>query len=209
VSLFAPLAEISLPKVTGREQVSALVGEHVLPWLPANAGLISVDGLDGSGKSEIGRAIANLSNRALINVDDFLEEQQDRFLDALRIDDLRRALAVDKPAVLEGCLVGAVLQKISKKADFKIYVARTGRMTADPQHEWCDEHELLFGTRAASDLIAEEERNLSAFCKSGLFGRDSSSDPDLCGLRKELISYHRNYLPHKRADLIVKVVRQL
>jgi hypothetical protein len=197
-----------LPLAASQEEVSSLVAEHVLPALPKRSHLISVDGLDGSGKSTIGRAIAGLSERFLIEVDEFLQKQQGQFLDALRLDDLNTALIADEPSVIEGCLVEAVLQKLERQADFRIYVARTGQMTADPQHEWCDEYELLIGSKAASELLKDEERELKAFCESGLFGVDSN-DRELPGLRRELITYHREFEPHKTADLIVKVVRQL
>jgi hypothetical protein len=209
VSLFAPSDEISLPEVSGLAEVLALVNGCVVPRLPANAALISVDGLDGSGKSEIGRAIAHLTDRSLIQIDDFLEKHQGQFVQALRMQDLQRALAADEPTVIEGCLVGSILQRMAREADFQIYVARTGQMMTDPQHQWCDEHELLFGTATAADLIEEEERNLRAFCKSGLFGMVSSDDAGLPALRKELINYHREFQPHRRADLIVRVVRYL
>jgi hypothetical protein len=204
--MFAPLAEISLPEVATREEVLASVSQHVMPRLPALAGLISVDGLDGTGKTEIGGAIATLSDGRLIHIDDFLNEQQGQFLDALRINELRHAVDADEPRVIEGCLVGVVLQKLGREADFKIYVARTGQMITDPQHEWCDEHELLFGTGAASDLIEKEEHYLRRFCESGLFGMDSDN-AELPALRKELITYHRSFEPHLKADLIVKIVR--
>lgn len=207
MSLFAPLFEISLPKVESEQEVLELVREHLLPILPARAPLISIDGLDGSGKSTIGRSIAALSGRSLIDLDEFLQKQQGQFLGALRFDDLRRALA-DEPTVIEGCLVGAVLRRLTHEADFQIYVARTGRMRGDTRHEWCDEHELLFGTRTAAELIKEEEDQLKAFSETGFFGMNSD-DGELPALWKELITYHREFAPHRTADLIVKVERSV
>ena len=208
MSLFAPLPEISLPKVENKAEISALVRERVLPLLPGSATLISVDGLDGSGKSSIGRAIAALSGRRLIELDEFLDKQQDRFLEALRTDHLQRELMSDEPTVIEGCLVKALLDRVGRQPDFRIYVVRTGQMHCDPEHEWCDEYELLMGSKSAADLIQEEETKLKAFCESGAFGL-KSDNAEVSGLWKELVNYHREFAPHQSAELVVKVVRTL
>lgn len=191
---------------TARTELPVLVERELVPLLPTSKGLISVDGLDGVGKSTLAQTLSECTGAALVQLDELLRQNQDTFLQALDLVELRRRVRKKDLVIVEGCTVLAALEKIAMAPDLKIYVVRTSRMLNQPNLEWVDEHELLLGDRSASELIQEEEEQSRRWVQAPVeFGGGGS--PELPGLVKELITYHRDFAPHQSADIVVKVVR--
>jgi len=183
-------------QIFAREILSAVV--------PRSAQLISLDGVDGVGKSTLGRALASEIGAKFVDLDDFLEKHEDRYLSSLHFDELQPAMN-QGGVVLAGCLIEAVLSRLDRQSDFRIYVARTARMRSQPEMEWIDERDLLCGETPAEDLIAELEESARRWAQGpSPFGGGDGSIPEF---QKELIRYHRDFAPHKRADIIVRVAR--
>lgn len=208
---FGSALQLSLVLTSGDQtsiqaSVDDFVSEELVKLLPASARLISIDGLDGVGKSTLARAVAERTAVMLIKLDDYLEQHQDRYLAALDIDALKREIATNERSVVEGCLVMDVLSKAGLTPDFSVYVARTSRMRAQPEMEWLDEHDLLVGAKTASEIIGELESQAQRWAQAPPeFGGGDVAALD--GLTKELITYHERFAPQRHADLIVKLVR--
>src|SRR5205085_10926861 len=132
---------------------------------------------------------------------------RDLFLSALDYPALRQEISENGRVIVEGCAVLAALLKLELEPDFRIYVVRTVRMHAQPDMEWIDERDLLFGEKTADELIHEQEEQARRWAQApSEFGGGGSGD--LPNLVKELITYHCEFKPHRSADLIVKVVRR-
>lgn len=190
-----------------RDAVGAWVEIELLPLVPATAKLVSIDGLDGVGKSTIAEALADRSGATLLQLDTYLEQDQNRYLEALDLVAFReRAVQSDK-VIVEGCLVQAALARAGLASDFSIYVVRTTQMHAQPDAEWTDEPDLLFSDKEAEEQIAEEVEFVRRW--AGFFSESDfpSASCEISGLRQELIRYHASMCPHLRADLILKLVR--
>jgi len=187
----------ALDSVNARD---AGVLDDLLSLIPRTARIITVDGVDGVGKTTLATQIASALGITALDLDRYLEEKQDRYLEALDLKMLDRDIACATSAnarvVLSGCLMVAALSQLGRAADFKIYVLRTSGVRSNPEAgEWLDEFELLCGTETAEEIIAREDADMKRF------------GGELLGLRRELIRYHADDQPHRTADLIVKMLR--
>lgn len=84
-------------------------------------GLIAIDGYHGTGKSTVAREVATRLRLPCVHLDDFLIRNQGAFLECLRYDQLSLALR-QRPVIVEGLCMLAVLQKLAITADVFIYI---------------------------------------------------------------------------------------
>ena len=197
------LAQDNDPNIA--DHIRHFIKTELIPRIPESACLISVDGFDGVGKSTLTQMLADELGFQSIHLDDFLEKEQNCYFEALRFSQLQDSVAEKTRVIVEGCLVQAVLSRLGISADYKIYAVRVSGMTAYPDKDLAIENRVLIGDKSAEEIIADEERE----------SRDLDSMPGefegggdfhgLRGLRKELIRYHESVLPHRTADLIVKI----
>jgi hypothetical protein len=186
-------------------QTKAFVRYSLLPILPPSATTISIDGMDGTGKTTLGRALATELDAAFFDLDDFLDTRKNRYFSALQFKTLSASVESELRVILAGCLMNAVLRQIEHPADFRIYVVRTARMRSQPGIEWVDERDILLDDRPAEDLITElEDRTRRWAHAPPPIGGGDSNVPELA---KELIRYHREFVPHKTANLIIRLAR--
>ena len=189
------------------DHIRHFVKTELVPRIPKSVCLISVDGFDGVGKSTLTQMLADELGFQSIHLDDYLEKEQNCYFEALRFSDLQDSVAEKTRWIVEGCLVQTVLSRLGISADYKIYVIRASRMIAYPDQDWADEIDVLIGDKSAEEIIADEEGDLRAwFDMPGEFG-GSGDFHGLEELRKELIRYHKSVLPHRTADLVVKIAR--
>jgi hypothetical protein len=162
------------------QQTKAFALTQLEPLLPASATMVTIDGLDGAGKTTLGRELASLLGSSFLDLDDFLEKRRGQYFSALRFDALQTALDSALRVVLSGCLMETVLKKIQCSSDFKIYVVRTARMRSQPELEWIDERDILCSDIPAADLIADLEQNTRQWAHAPPpFGGGDSNLPEL------------------------------
>jgi len=208
-SNFGIMPQVEIPFFVVEEQgkvekISRSVKSELLPMIPSGASLISIDGLDGVGKSTLAKIVAMGLGATLLQIDDYLLKNQNCYLDALDFSSLQGDINSAERCVVEGCLVGEVLAQLSLESEFSVYVARTSKMLAQPGMDWVEERDLLFGAKDASIFVSEEEEDLKKW--SSFFDASNGTDEiKLSGLRRELICYHICKQPHLKADVLIRV----
>jgi hypothetical protein len=148
---------------------------------PAKVRLIVIDGVGGAGKSALGAQLAAAFDGAVhVDLDDFLIKKQDKFFDALRLDDLKRSLlAGGRLVIVSGICVLRVLETFELCPDVVIYVKRMRKWG------WADE-----------DEIDGDELERTA-AKAGVA-------IEAWPLQVEVRNYHRKYRPHDRAGIVLE-----
>ncbi len=142
------------------------------------ARLVAIDGVAGAGKSALGAQLATAFDGALhIDLDKFLVPKADKFVAALRLDELTEALRVPARKFVSGICMIRVLEAVGVRADALIYVKRMRRWG------WADEDE------ADGDDLEKHAATV------GL-------TPEWFPLPLEVRNYHRSYEPHRRADIV-------
>ena len=202
------LIESGEPDIEGH--TAKFVTDKLVPLVPEKVSIITFDGFDGVGKSSLARHLAASLKLPVIDLDDFLEEHQDCFLEALKFTDLSRAITnalfSHRKVIVAGCLVETALERTGNSPDFLFYVMRTARMLSRPDIESIDEFDTLYGEKSADQLIADLEEMMEGWTRMPEeFGGGGSGD--IPNLERELIRYHRERRPHDKADLIVKITR--
>jgi len=197
--------EVQFDAINRDEIISDFVSKKLLPLLPSEAKIITLDGFDGVGKSTISRLMSHMLGIPHINLDDYLVKARGCFVDAVKKTDLKEAmeqsLIQERRVVVEGCMVDDVLETIDMESQFRIYVMRTARMYSNADDERVRE-EVLYGDESTSYFIASHEETVRGAAQSS----DRGGTGERGCLRKELILYHRKKRPQDRANLIIKVV---
>lgn len=210
ITAFEPTPQIGMDLAEGKpteiaDQTRTFVRSALVPLLSPSTAVISIDGMDGAGKTTLGRELAAVFDAAFLDLDDFLDKERGRYFSALRFESLKSAIDAEARVVLAGCLMAAVLRKIERTPDFRIYVVRTARMRSQPDLEWVDERDILLEDTPADELIADLEESTRKWAHADPpFGGGDAKMPEL---PKELIRYHRQFTPHRTASLIVRLAR--
>ena len=170
----------------------------------APGGLITVDGMDGSGKSHLGRTLAEGLNTQWVEIDNFLNRKQGGFVDHIRYTDLADELqgnTTGPAVVVEGCCIQEVMSRVGRVPDVSIYLKRLVAGVI-----WMD-GDFLTKYHNSEDAIAGETEKVLRFtelCPELMetdVQKQNRADP-LSGLLKELIRYHFEHRPHETADII-------
>jgi hypothetical protein len=145
-----------------------------------NVRIVGFDGCSGAGKSNLANSIRMILGGIVIDLDDYLRRKQGRFVDALRIDDLKasvcEAKSKEEPVLISGVCLTRVLSRIGVQPDMIIYVEKLS-----PAGVPCDLNILDCETRGNISPLENE-----------LY-----SDFD-----REVGRYHSELKPRSRADLI-------
>lgn len=157
-------------------------------------GIISIDGFDGSRKSDLAGQLCLKLPGVHIAVDRFLERNKGGYLSFLRYGELkeqiRESLAQGALVLVEGVCIRQVLEKVCIKESVDIYVKEFG------PGGWRDG--VFLGQYASADeAIAGENANFAEYRR--LNGKPPVPLPPL---RKELIQYHYAFQPHERAQVV-------
>lgn len=162
--------------------------------------IIGLDGLDGAGKTTLGRELASRLKADLVSVDDYIVQNTGKYLNAIRQVDLSNALlsAASRVVIVEGICLREVAALCDLPIGMYVYVRR---MEADGG--WLAEAQCR-PTEAAEILKRRElnDRNLI----SRALGGESVTD---LGVHGELIDYHCKYRPFENADFVVDVIEHV
>jgi len=152
----------------------------------ANAQRIGIDGIDGCGKTTLGKAVATELRCRLFSLDDYLEKDKGRFVEFLDYARLRAGISPEVAYVIEGVCLLHALQQANLAVDTLVYVKR--------RHlgEWADEREL--DLKEPLEEFLESERKLTA-----MVAREPVTD---LGLAEEVIRYHYAVRPHNSAQVV-------
>jgi hypothetical protein len=142
--------------------------------------IVAIDGLPGSGKSTLGEQVAAALGAQQVDFVDFLVKDQGEFVGALRTDELAVALTSPPGLVIaSGVCMLQVLDRLDFKADVLVYVKRMAIWG------WADEDEVV------GDQLEE-------------LARLNGMSPDDLPLHLEVREYHREFVPHERADVVLE-----
>ena len=164
--------------------------------------VISIDGVNGSGKSYLSSFLSKKNGYSYIDIDgDYLIPNKGKYIDFIRYNELKGKIAAlltgDKTIVVDGICILKVLNKIGFNSDIKIYVKklRLGR--------WRDGN-LFDYRRNIADVLSEKRASLEEFenvsaCIEGRSPEINDSEEDMF---HEIIRYHFEYEPDINADIV-------
>lgn len=95
---------------------------------PRRKFVIAVDGIEGAGKSTLGRYLAWQLETTLIESDQFLLQNEGRLdyrFEAIR-QVLNARLTLNRPVIIEGVRVLYLLESVQSAADYHIWVEQEG-----------------------------------------------------------------------------------
>jgi len=164
--------------------------------------IISIDGIDGSGKSYLSEYLSNALHCKAIHFDDYLEQNKGSFLEALDYksikEDIATSLNKNKYTIIEGVCLLQVGKEIDSKPNCAIYVKKL-------YYNIWKGGELYKDAKNAEERICLEERQLNTFAiiEAGIEKTPPpTEDTKLSKMRCELIKYHWLYRPEKISDFI-------
>lgn len=166
--------------------------------------VVSVDGIDGSGKSNLGRILARRLDAVHIEIDDFLDRKKGGFIDHIRYSELEEAIQSilsENICIVEGCCALEVLQRLNIIPTVTVYVKRIVAGFLWHDGRFLDKYESSEAAIAGKIEDLEKFQSLIPDLENADVENDNGKT-DLTGLRKELIRYHYDYLPHKKAQFI-------
>jgi adenylate kinase family enzyme len=146
--------------------------------------VISIDGVDGVGKSTLARKITEELSLPHIEIDAFVQAQKGGYINYIDYDRLSERIVQpmisNQMIVVEGICVQQVLNKISLNPDVSVYVKVINHYGL-----WMDQIRLFPPDRSADEMI--DERMAKRFS---------------LGHIEETIRYHYTFKPHENADFI-------
>ena len=123
--------------------------------------IIAIDGVDGAGKSTLGRYLSWQLGMPLIETDQFLTPNAGKldydFAVLRRIIEARTRL--DRPIVVEGVRILALLRDVNVGKDFHIWVQRVGEDGSFALRSEIDDYIREFAPRAHANLIYDAKRD--------------------------------------------------
>lgn len=165
--------------------------------------LISIDGVDGSGKSYLSKFLVKGKGYSYIDIDgDYLIPSHGKYIEFIRYSvlkaDVKKLLSSKRIIVIDGICTLKILKNIDLEPDIKVYVKkiimgewRDGRLFDYS----CNIEDVLAVTRKE----AQEFENNAAFIE----GREpkilNNSEENM---QDEIIRYHFEYQPENNADII-------
>ena len=174
------------------EEEEKLAEEVVRSISVDQAMIIGIDGKDGSGKTTLAQRIAEQIKGEVVSLDEYVEKKKGCYVQYLRLNEIRATLSSKMgPLVVEGVCLLAAADRIGIRIDKLIYVKRV-----NSSHQWLDEEECD-PKEPVEDLIERLEKNPGIFPESE--GCETVKLPELI---KEIIHYHAEYRPLKRADYV-------
>ena len=144
--------------------------------------IIGIDGELGCGKTTVARHLSKELECESLHLDSYLLKGQGSFVRSIRYDELRDAIALRKgPFILEGLCLLAVLEGLSLRPDFLVYVDpeirfRNARKSPLLQSEVRDYIEKYSPHAKADAIISLEDLHMG-----------SSHDVDIAFIRSKTI----------------------
>ncbi len=117
--------------------------------------LVAIDGVDAAGKSNLGRYLGWQLGMPVIETDLYFNTEQGGLsyhFDALRLN-LDARLSRDRPVIVEGVRVLAIVQELSLVPDFLIWVEQEGHTGSHLLTEQLSTYQTEFAARSRADWI--------------------------------------------------------
>lgn len=147
-------------------------------------GIVSIDGVDGVGKSTLARKIVEELTLSYVEIDTFVKEQQGGYIDHIDydrlIESIKQAMITNQVLILEGICVQQVLKKLGLNPYVKIYVK-----VINNYGFWMDRIRFFPPDKSADEMIAERKAKQFSL-----------------GHVEDIIRYHYTFNPHESADYI-------
>ena len=176
--------------VTSEELLYNVLSKH------ANESTVfAIDGMYGVGKSSLARRIGTWFDCRVVECDSFIQKNHGHlpYPAILDLENLRCAIAAatvqTRPVVVDSILLRSVLNALRVEQAFHVYVRR---IPIDSR----DDHAKMFDdNRTEAELIAEISE----------VARCAEIADDYPLLERQLVRYHKQTLPHQRADVLYEL----
>ena len=164
--------------------------------------VISIDGVNGSGKSYLSSFLSKKNGYSYIDIDgDYLIPNKGKYIDFIRYNELKAKitslLTVNKIIVVDGICILKVLNRIGFNSDIKIYVKKL-RLDLWRDGDLFDYH------RNIADVLSEKRASLKDFENVSAYieGRSPEINDSEEDMFHEIIRYHFEYEPDINADIV-------
>ncbi|MCF8088994.1 MAG: hypothetical protein K9K63_13095 [Desulfotignum sp.] len=150
-------------------------------------GIVSIDGIDGVGKSTLACKISEDLSLPRIEIDTFIQEQQGGYIehiDYYRLNEkIKQTIIAGHVIILEGICIQQVLKRLSLNSNTKIYVKVIN--VIGNHYLWMDQMQFFPPGKSADEMIAERMAKRYSL-----------------GHVEDIIRYHYTFKPHENADYI-------
>ena len=177
-----------------------LISEIKRMTIPSEPILVSIDGIDGSGKTTLADFLVKCIGCSVIHLDEYIDENQGAYVEFMRSTELQRAILETKKrsycVLVEGICVLQVLEVIDLKPDCRIYIKklRWG-------HYW-NYGKIYEGAMTLKEKLSLQEESIRKFGELEGNSPIQEGEIALSGLMRNIISYHWNYRPEEKADIV-------
>lgn len=164
--------------------------------------VISIDGVNGSGKSYLSSFLSKKNGYSYIDIDgDYLIPNKGKYIDFIRYHELKAKitslLTVNKIIVVDGICILKVLNRIGFNSDIKIYVKKL-RLDLWRDGDLFDYHRNIADVLSEKRASLEDFENVSAYIE----GRSPEINDSEEDMFHEIIRYHFEYEPDINADIV-------
>jgi uridine kinase len=180
---------------------TANISEIVTILKTAGLRLIGIDGRDGSGKSTLASSLSKELGCPHVNIDGHIDKNLGQYVNHVHYDGLQRRIDEGKGLIIiEGICLLAIFENIQRRFDILIYVKRVSAYGIWQDEDDCDVSEDI------NDFIDKKKEELQNFvwAEACIEGKDVPDGVNFPELVEEVIRYHYEYCPHKKADIIYK-----
>ena len=168
--------------------------------------IISLDGVDGIGKTSVASKLAQLLGGVHIEFDKFRNASEDSYLNSIRYHELsdrvRGQLPLTKDLVCEGICAMQVFERLRICPDLTIYVQK---VTPINDYLLPAYSEMISAKLPPADYLRQSTQEAEALARE--FGKSPRTiDPLAESITKDLYCYHYNYHPKDKADIVFQNV---
>lgn len=170
------------------ELLSCIVSD--LKRLDVRNGFIGIDGNDGSGKSTLASYLAGNIFAKHLELDIYIKRHEENYTKSLRIQEIQDKIGNerDRITIVDGvCLLDAA-EKCGLKFNILVYMKKY-----NTRGEWLDTDEC--------DEDSKPEETIKEITEKFRLKK-------LSALREEIIRYHYQYKPIRRADYIFHIIKK-
>jgi uridine kinase len=174
------------------------------------AHLISIDGVDGSGKSYLSKILIKENNYSYIDIDgDYLVPNNGKYIEYIKYrklkSDVTQLLSSNMIVVVDGICTTRTLKNIDFFADIKVYVKKI------ILGKWRDGRSFDY-SRNVKDVLAEKRKEAQEFENDEAY--IEGKEPQIFNyseenMKDEILRYHFEYQPENNADIIFERIMNM
>jgi hypothetical protein len=159
---------------------------------------IGIDGTAGAGKTELAEALSQGLGLPVLDVTDYLHQNQGGYVDFIDYPALAAAMAAIPAFILCGACLQQVLVNLGTALDGQVYVMRMR------DGVWLDEEECVFpeGVEAAIESLVSNNAMITQHFDEPTEYVGFERDDESLSLAMEVMRYHAEFSPHETADAI-------